>query len=213
MTEPRDDETRPLPPASGEPQARPAPTDSTAPLPPAEPGAPAWTSAGAEAASPTQPDAAASAEAVAPHAHVPAAADPALSGVAPRRRWSGRRTAVVAAAVLGVGALGAAGAAAAVGIAAATGHDESVVRQDDLGDGGAGRLPGGGEAPDDTGAPGAGRGGHPGGPPPGGLDHDGDRPSFGDRDGDADGGLPGPDTDTGTDDSGDANGTDAALDT
>ena len=217
MTDPHD-ETRPLPPAAAEPpQAHPAgPEDATAPIQPPRPGAiadvPTWINTA------DQPDAAvpaARADAGAsggnrPPGGVPGERDVAgTPGPTPGgRRWSGRTTAVVVAAALGIGALGAAGAAAAVT------RSDSQVREDvggrgQLPGGGQGRLPGGGVAPD------GGRGGLPGGPPPGGVDHDGDGDRHGTADGDGGAGQrrPGPGDGTGSSDPGDANGADAALDT
>ena len=197
MTEPPDDQTHPLPPA-------PEPAD-----------VPAWTSAAGDRTPSTDPGPPGSS------ADAPAGTDPAsaaaVDGAVPSGpRWSGRRTAVVVAAALGIGTLGAVGAAVAVG------GSDSVVRSEGRGDGGApggGRdqLPGDGRgrSPDGDEAPGgSGPGGRPGGVPPGGVDHDGDgdRPARGDRDGGPEAVLPGPDGGTGSTDPGDANGVDTALD-
>ncbi len=183
MTEPRDDETRPLPPdAAGH--------EHPAPAPPEPEGTPAWVSA---------------APAYAPVEGGPLVTDGTAAAVPPRR-WSGRRTTAVAAAAVTLGVLGAVGAAAAV--------TQSDSRGGEVGHGQLG--PGRGGAPGDDGArPDGGRGG----PPPGGFDgdRDGDHHGPGDEDGFGDddhgGPPPGPGGGTGSSVPGDANGTDAVLDT
>jgi hypothetical protein len=208
MSEPRDDETSPLP------ADRTAPLPPVAPEPPAAvPDVPSWTSS-ADATTPAPVPAASAGRT---SRALPAAFAPTASGVvgepSARARWSGRRTAAVVAAALGLGTLGALGATAAFG--------QSDVREVDGGPGGRpGQLPGQGELPGGLGQrPGGGRGQFPGGPPPGGLDRDGDggRHDPADRDGDHGGGpgqdggtgIPGaPGTDDGgSTDPGDANGT------
>ena len=199
MNDPHDDETRPLPPAAGDPASQnPAvPDDATAPLSPADGEAPAWTSPAPE--------------------HQATASTTEGAGSA-RRPWSGRTTAVVVAAALGIGALGAVGAAAAV-VTAGSQVQGDVSHRGQLPGGGQGQQfgDGRGQRPGDGGAPDGGRGGLPGGPPPGGFERDGDRHGGDAPDVDGDDGteglLPGPDGGTDSTHPGDADGTETALDT
>ena len=224
MNDPHDDETRPLPPAAGEPAGRnPAvPDDATTNAAPVADGeAPAWTRPAPEreATAPTTGDPVP--VAAVPHAAVGSApADTATTEGAgsARRRWSGRTTAVVVAAALGIGALGAVGAAAAV-VTAGSQVQGDVSHRGQLPGGGQGQQfgDGRGQRPGDGGAPDGGRGGLPGGPPPGGFERDGDRHGGDAPDVDGDDGteglLPGPDGGTDSTHPGDADGTETALDT
>jgi hypothetical protein len=152
------------------------PNDATRPLPeqPAE-GAPGWTSAPASPPSaplstpprpigdtaPVAPDdgtASLQSAAAAPVRAVDGPEAPA------RARWSGRKTAVVVAAALGLGALGAVGATAAVAQSdAGRGDDGGFGRHGQFPGGGQGQFPGGGQRQ----APGAGQGRAPGDGGPG----------------------------------------------
>jgi hypothetical protein len=168
MTDPRDDETRPLPPAAGE---------STAPMPPVE-------------------------------GERTAARTPPLPGATSRSRWSGRKTAVVVAAAVGLGTVGAVVATTAIAQSDPR-VEETAFHPGQLPDGRQGQPPRGG--------PGRRGPGLPGGPAPGGLDRDGDgdhRHGPGDADGEhgvgGDGRPPGP---GGSTDPNDANGETTVRDT
>lgn len=214
MTDPLDDETRPLPADRTEPRP---PTTGESPTPAGD--LPAWTRSEDAAGHHPGPVPVPVGPAPVP---LPEAAEPPGSTPDPaaRTRWSGRRTAVVAAAALALGVLGALGATAAVAQSDGRGADIGGPggRPGQFPGGGQGQFPGGGQGR----FPGDGQGQLPGGPPPGGFDRDGDGDHHGFGDGDGgrgrDGGREGTNPGTpgapgapggsgGSIDPGDANGT------